>query len=210
VVPRNNTIYEGTSFWPTAFSFCSNYPGETRETLLLHLKSNCCLGFFINVSGESRNSCQHHWFSSDFSRCLWFRLKITNRRAVFEFSWHFFRKSVKAKRCQIRWSSVLSFSRPIWTKIESCGLNQSRFGVRSRVNSSDFRWFSTKNRFFPNFFWLSCRVFVKIRDSSSIANEVKEFLAFLPSNLDKKWKLWTILKASQGSKPGVFQTFFYL
>ena len=30
---------------PTAVSFCSNWSGETRESLLCHLKSNCRLGF---------------------------------------------------------------------------------------------------------------------------------------------------------------------
>ena len=40
---------------PTAFSFCSNHLGKTRETLLPHLKSNCRLGFLKKLAAFYRN-----------------------------------------------------------------------------------------------------------------------------------------------------------
>ena len=52
------------------------------------------------------------------------------------------------------------------------------------------------------------QVFSKIRDDSSISNEAKEFLAFLPSDLNKKRQLWGILTTCRGSIPGGSKRFY--
>ena len=61
---------------------------------------------------------------------------------------------------------------------------------------------SAEITYVSEYFWDILHVFSKIRDDSSIPNEAKEFLAFLPSDLDKKWQLWDILSACRGSIPG--------
>ena len=64
-----------------------------------------------------------------------------------------------------------------------------------------FFWFWPKITDFHWIFLFSWAVFRKIRDDSSIWNQVKAFLAFLPSDLDQNWLLWANLQALRGSSP---------
>jgi len=68
----------------TAFIFCPNHSGETRETLSPHLQSNCCLGFSQKHGSSARKSLEKNLFlvenqrkSEEFTRDrtpkrLWF------------------------------------------------------------------------------------------------------------------------------------------
>ena len=102
----------------------------------------------------------------------------------------------------------------VWLHFKSnCRLRFSRKVPGKSITFWQNQWFwkiakknpkISKINDFVRDFWIFLTLISKIRADSSIPNELKEFLAFLPTNLNKNWQLWTVLNISRNSNFAVF------
>ena len=111
--------------------------GETWESLLLHLKSTCRLGFLKKDVRKIKNLWEILLFLVKF-----WKIRILSKNQcfyrIFWISRSVFEKSEPRGRFQMSQKSFCRFSQVIWTKNDTCGQFWSCIEVRIRVFTMGF------------------------------------------------------------------------